>query len=56
MLGLQRWRQLLNLCYSGWHIYISLRCHPQKCPGGSHAGLAALEAAVNLLLLGVAEV
>ena len=55
MLGLQRWRQLLNFYYEGRQIYNSPRFHPQKCPGGSHAGLAAVEAAVECLLRGVAD-
>ena len=55
MLSLPRWRQLLNFCHGGWQIYKSLRFHPQKCPGGSHAKLAALEAAVKFLLRGEAD-
>ena len=55
MLGLQRWRQLFNICYGGWQKFNSPRFHPQKCPGGSHAKLAAVEAAVKFLPRGVAD-
>jgi len=55
MLRLQRWRQQLNISYGGWQKFNSLRCHPQKCPCGSHAKLAALEAAVKFMLQGVAD-
>ena len=55
MLGLQRWRQLLNFCYGGWQICNSPLFHPQKWPGGGYAGLAAVEAAVKFLLWWVAD-
>ena len=55
MLGSQRWRQLPYLLpgvAEVWLADLSVR----ECPDGSHAGLAAVEAAVKFLLQWVAEV